>query len=829
MSGQYAFSSDGKTLASGSWDETIKLWDVESGKELNTLTGHSGDVNSVSFSSDGKRLASGNSDPTIKLWDVESGNELRTLTGHSSDVRSVSFSSDGKTLASGNDDKTIKLWDIESGKELRTLTGHSDHVYSVAFSSDGKTLASGSWDKTIKVWDVESGKELRTLTGHSSGIYSVSFSSDGKTLASGSSGTSIKLWDVESGKELRTLTMHSHYVSSVAISSDGKTIASGGSLDKTIKLWDVESGKELRSLTGHSSDVLSVAFSSDGKTLASGSYDNTIKLWDVEDGNELKTLTGHSSFVHTVSFSSDGKTLASGSYNNIVKLWDVESGKELRTLTGHSDAVRSVSFSSDGRVLASGSGDRKTKLWDVTTGKEICNLIALDENDWVVVTADGRFDTNKIEDSQGLHWVVSDDPLKPVPLEIFMRDYYEPKLLPRLLKCNKLNNCDREFKPVRDISRLNRVQPPVRISTVSLPDAEGYVNLTVQVGKGVGKNLVDGKESIRTSGVYDLRLFRDGQMVGSWPRDGAEKLLQRSSKDFGSNDNLVDQQRLVKELRDWQEATGVKPDEAVKTDAKTGMMTLPSFRVKLPRGKDVSNIELSAYGFNEDRVKSQTAKWEWPSEVIAKLPKAQPIKPRAYIVAVGVNAYENQDFDLEFAADDARRMSAVIAERLIATGQYGAVTPVTLISDYETREKRKIVTEKQATKDKFHAVLELLAGKNIDRRLLGGVKNADQLQRATPDDLVLIMYSSHGYADRAGNFYFIAYDTGPGTGKVFTDTVRQHSISSEELSLWLRDVDAGELIMIVDACHSAAPSKVAISSPAQWEVAVSANSLTIRA
>jgi hypothetical protein len=233
-------------------------------------------------------------------------------------------------------------------------------------------------------------------------------------------------------------------------------------------------------------------------------------------------------------------------------------------------------------------------------------------------------------------------------------------------------------------------------------------------------------------------------------------------------------------------------------------MTLPTFRVKLPRGKNASEIDFSAYAFNEDRVKSQTARWQWPDDLKAKLPKAQPVKPRAYIVSVGVNAYENSDFDLEFAADDARRMAEVLTEKLTATGQYEKVIPVTLVSDYETRGNQKIATQKQATKDNFRAVLERLAGRNPDHALLSGVVNADQLQRATPDDLVIIMYSSHGYADRAGNFYFIPYDTGPGAGKVFTESVRRHSISSEELSLWLRDVDAGDMVMIVDACHSTA-------------------------
>ncbi|MEG5014507.1 MULTISPECIES: WD40 repeat domain-containing protein [unclassified Microcoleus] len=368
-----SFSRDGKTLASGSADNTIKLWDVTTGKEIRTLQGHSNSVVSNSFSPDSKILASGSDDNTIKLWDVTTGKEIRTLKGHSKGVLSVSFSPDGKTLASGSGDKTIKLWDVTTGKEIRTLKGHSDTVVSVSFSRDGKTLASGSWDKTLKLWNVTTGKEIRTLQGHSSSVRSVSFSPDGKTLASGSEDNIIKLWDVTTGKEIHTLKGHSNRVVSVSFSPDSKTLASGSG-DNTIKLWDVTTGKEIRTLKAHSVQVRSISFSPDGKTLASGSYDNTIKLWDVTIGRESRTLKGHSNEIRSVSFSPDGKTLASGSGDNPIKLWDVTTDKEIHTLKGHSKGVLSVSFSRDGKTLASGSGDNTIKLWDVTTGKEIRTL-----------------------------------------------------------------------------------------------------------------------------------------------------------------------------------------------------------------------------------------------------------------------------------------------------------------------------------------------------------------------------------------------------------------------------------------------------------------------
>jgi len=165
-------------------------------RERNRLETHSSSVRSVSFSPDGKTLASGNDDKTIKLWDITTGKEIRTLQGHSSWVWSVSFSPDGKTLASGSGDKTIKLWDITTGREILTLKGHSSSVLSVSFSPDGKTLASGSGDKTIKLWDITTGREILTLQGHSSWVWSVSFSPDGKTLASGSGDKTVILWDV---------------------------------------------------------------------------------------------------------------------------------------------------------------------------------------------------------------------------------------------------------------------------------------------------------------------------------------------------------------------------------------------------------------------------------------------------------------------------------------------------------------------------------------------------------------------------------------------------------------------------------------------------------
>jgi serine/threonine protein kinase len=283
-----------------------------------TLRGHTDAVISVTWSPDGKTLASGSWDHTIILWDMGSGTKLRTLEGHTSTVYTVAWSPDGKMLASGSF-FTIILWDTQSGSQLRTLEGHTGTVDSIAWSPDGKTLASGGYDNTIIFWEPASGSQLRTLKGHTSSVNCVAWSPDGKTLASGSHDKTIILWDTQSGNQLYTLKGHTHGVASIAWSSDGRTLASG-SYDNTVILWYPGIGSQLCKLKGHESGVASVAWSPDGKTLASGSYQSII-LWDAGSGSRLRTLEGHTNAVMSVAWSPDGKTLASGSYDSTIRLW----------------------------------------------------------------------------------------------------------------------------------------------------------------------------------------------------------------------------------------------------------------------------------------------------------------------------------------------------------------------------------------------------------------------------------------------------------------------------------------------------------------------------
>jgi WD40 repeat protein len=239
---------------------------------LQTLEGHRYCVNSVAFSPDSTRLASGSYDNTVKIWDARSGACLHTLEGYGPGVTSVVFSPDSMRLACGSMDKTVKIWDARSGACLQTLEGHKDWVHSVAFSPDSTRLASGPYDKTVKIWDTGSGACLQTLEDHKDWVNSVAFSPDSTLLAAGSYNYTVKIWDTGSGACLQTLEGHR---------------------DNTVKIWDTGSGACLQTLEGHKDWVHSVAFSPDSTRLASGSMDKTVKIWDTGSGACLQTFKGN--------------------------------------------------------------------------------------------------------------------------------------------------------------------------------------------------------------------------------------------------------------------------------------------------------------------------------------------------------------------------------------------------------------------------------------------------------------------------------------------------------------------------------------------------------
>lgn len=406
-----AFGPDGLWLASGGADNSIKIWDVRSGRELRSLNGHTGWVKALAISRDGKWLASGSNDRTVRVWDVFSGQQIKTLPGHAGAIESLSFSDDGRLLASGSADNSIKVWDVASGTEKQTLKSHAGWVTTLTFSPDGKLLASGSVDHSIKLWDTTSWRERANLQKHVDRVTALAFSADGNSLASGGADGSVCWWRVGAGKErwaskrsdaaivsisfktgvLETAASDGSITgrdstsgdvkwtrapssndfsgdpfTSAAFSPDGSVLAATTG-NRNVILIAAETAKVIRTLDSRSTGFYAVAASSDGKWLASGANDRSVRLWQAATGREMPRLAGSTGWITSISFSPDNRLIASGSISGEVKVWDLRSGKQAYQLSTDRNSINTVAFSADQKWLAAAGVRSTIQVWDLAT------------------------------------------------------------------------------------------------------------------------------------------------------------------------------------------------------------------------------------------------------------------------------------------------------------------------------------------------------------------------------------------------------------------------------------------------------------------------------
>jgi WD40 repeat protein len=308
------------TVASGGLPSQKNAFERKSLHRI--LRGHTDAVKSLIIRSDGKTLVSASADTTIKLWNLDTGQCLNTLTGHNSSIESIAITPDREMLVSASADTTIKLWSLATGKCLNTLDKHTKTIRSIAINPDDRRLVSGSADGTIRFWDLVRGQELNVLEGYTGRIMVIS--PDGKTLVTGGENGSVYLWDLATEKIINALSSPTGIIKSVVISPDGKTLVSGHSSGK-IKLWVLSqsTAQEMRTLPGHKDVIVSITISLDGKKLASGDGNGTIKLWNLSTNQEMHNLTGHQRAILCLSFSPDGRTLVSGGLDGTIRVWNV--------------------------------------------------------------------------------------------------------------------------------------------------------------------------------------------------------------------------------------------------------------------------------------------------------------------------------------------------------------------------------------------------------------------------------------------------------------------------------------------------------------------------
>ncbi|GMH59508.1 hypothetical protein TrLO_g7104 [Triparma laevis f. longispina] len=376
-----------------------------------TMPGHTDAVLFVSFSGNGKNLASGGGDTTVRFWDVNTCLPKHTCPGHRNHILCLAWSPDTTKLASADKNGVVIIWDPTTGKMIGSpIKAHSKWITSIAWEPMHRNklcerLVTSSKDNLVKIWNVRTQRVIATMSGHSDSVECCKWGGEG-LIYTGSRDRTIKVWGAEGpnngdvGKLVKTLTGHGHRVNALALSCDyvcrtgpfdhtgtapadvdaafakakeryeevksqGPERLVSGSDDFTLFYWHPrESKKPIKRLTGHQQAVCSISFSPDARHFASASFDKKIKVWDGRNGNFVATLTGHVGAVYQVAWSSDSRYLVTASKDSTAKLWQVSDYKKAKeTLPGHADEVYALDWSPNGSAVATGSKDRTIKIW----------------------------------------------------------------------------------------------------------------------------------------------------------------------------------------------------------------------------------------------------------------------------------------------------------------------------------------------------------------------------------------------------------------------------------------------------------------------------------
>jgi WD40 repeat protein/uncharacterized caspase-like protein len=639
-------------------------------------------------------------------------------------------------------DAALRVFDLNSGRQQLLKNPRHRHFDIAVMSPDGTVVAAAGHDAGLHMWSGETGELLYEQTPGLGGVTAIAFSPDGKLIAQAVGGNKVDIARAADGASTRLLSLPLA-ASALTFLPDGKMIAAGDELGEIhfLSLGDRQRVPATIPSPGMNATVSAVEPDASGAYLAVG-YANQFNraiIYDLRTGSSVST-TRQSGWINALAFDGPGRRLITVGQDQRVLVWDAATGAQLDS-AGHRAIVLGVGLSGDGRNLAT-VADGDVRLWSLSSEGHLGSLAEiadLEGTNWIAVGEDGRFDTGDAEGLSRIDWVMPDDPLRPFAVDTYMRDFYEPRLLPRLLACHAAEPvqptaCRDAFSSIRPLAELNRVSPEVGFVDVgagSTPD-QAIVHLVARSDE----DPTQANHKYRTN-AYDLRLFRDGQLVGSCPQNTS----------------------------------------GIADPSSCGPMSVALAHREGP-------VRFTAYAFNEDRVRSPIAEY-----VLRPSPGRPPKPARLYVIAIGVNSYAGGRGSLTYAAKDAGDIV-----RAFQKVQGFEVVPIRLLSVEGG--------PRDATRAKIKAVLDLLSGQSTDRSSLAGIDGAQRLERAIPDDIVIVTFSGHGFTAANGDFYLLAADSEAGV-EITPERMRGF-ISSEQLRDWLAPIDAGQIALIIDACHSAA-------------------------
>ncbi|UCG27542.1 MAG: caspase family protein [Bacteroidales bacterium] len=808
-------SPDGTLLLTGSNDRTVILFDFHSGEELMKFKGDRGSCTSclisASFSFDGEQFVT--LYDSVHVWKVETGERIVVMDGRSN--------RDGAAVFSDNDEYIISsyyrnanIYNARTGKLVTNIEGHPRDINDLKISPAGNYLLTGSADRTARIWEIPSGKEVLSLKGFLNDVdeavlsdgymYWIAFinevrlSPDGQYIAIGKAGNNAKLMDFSTGRVIQTYRGHEAMVISLDFSSDGKYLATG-SVDGTARIWNVLTGELLYTLPDRTSDipVFTVAFSTDGKSLATGSWDGRTRIWDLETGKlvqsipsltpyavrftqnglyvvsavlptrenpkklrlfeidtgeEIREFVGHTQIVTSIRMSPDGKYMLSGSFDGMVKLWDIATGLQVQKFRGHSARIHSVNFDSSGKYIITGSDDNTAKLWNAETGRIIRTFTGHHGTvSSVQISPDGKFLITGSHDGSIKTWDIETGNELLTYIFIGESDW--------LVKTKE------GFFDASDGAR----------NSIFFVKGTQTYNIDQFFEEFYRPGLL--QEVYRTRGVIEKELNLLNKLEES-PPPSVTIITPKTGSEVENSDvkifvKITNQGGGINEARLTHNGKSLPVDNSGLGKAgRAGQSVLKNYSVSLIPGDNT--IMLSA--FSNGRIESK-------SEEIILHYKGLVRTATCYVIAIGINKYENPQLELNYARADARAFAKLVQERA-----QKLFREIKLIELYD----------KEATRENILAELDRLA------------------QQIKPEDVFFFYYAGHG-SMVDNKFFFIPSES---VSLYQLDKLIKGSIYAGDMQEKFKNIKALKQLVVLDACQSGGSTELLAQRGAMEEKAL---------